>query len=273
MAVNKQIELSGSSLQVLDEGIGSPLLFVHGFPLDHRMWKHQIKEFAQSYRVLAPDLRGFGKSSSVADDTTLTMREFADDLAELLSSLEIDEPVCLIGLSMGGYVAFQFCTHHRDRLSSLVLCDTRAIADSDEARETRFKTAQVVLEAGSKPLAEAMSSKLFAPHVSDRVLADVKTMIEEASPAGIAATSRGMAERPDVTGQLGEIGLPTLVVVGEYDAISSPEEMRQVADRIPAAEFAVIPDAGHMSPMENPKTFNRLLSKFLDRGADRKSNR
>jgi pimeloyl-ACP methyl ester carboxylesterase len=260
----KQIQLTDGHLHVLDEGTGSPLLFVHGFPLDHRMWKHQIEELSRSYRVIAPDLRGFGESSSVANDATLTMRGFADDLAEMLSVLEIDEPVSLIGLSMGGYVAFQFWKYHRDRLSSLVLCDTRSIADSEEARENRFKTAQVVLESGSKPLAEVMGSKLFAPQVSDSVLADVKMMIVESSPSGIAAASRGMAARPDVTDFLPGIDLPTLVLVGEYDSISSPEEMRRVADQIPGAEFAVIPEAGHMSPMENPEAFNRFLSGFFN---------
>lgn len=264
MTVN-QIDLPDGRLNVVDEGTGPPLLFVHGFPLDHRMWKHQIEELSQSYRVIAPDLRGFGKSSSVADEATLTMHDFADDLAGMLDVLEIDEPVCLVGLSMGGYVAFQFWERHRDRLSSLVLCDTRSIADSDEARENRFKTAQVVLESGSKPIAEAMSAKLFAPNVSDSVLADVKTMIMEASPAGIAAASRGMADRPDVTDRLMEIDLPALVIAGEHDSISFPEEMRQMADRIPASRFAEIPDAGHMTPMENPPDFNRVLSGFLER--------
>jgi pimeloyl-ACP methyl ester carboxylesterase len=260
----KLVQLTDGYMHVFDEGTGPPLMFVHGFPLDHRMWKQQIKEFSRSYRVIAPDLRGFGKSSSVADDATLTMRDFADDLAEMLSVLEIDEPVCLIGLSMGGYIAFQFWEHHRDRLSSLVLCDTRSIADSEEARTNRFKTAQIVLEAGSQPLAEAMSTKLFAPDVSSSVLADVKTMIVEASPAGIAAASRGMAERPDVTDRLSEVELPALVVVGSFDSISSPEEMRQLANGIPGSEFAEIPDAGHMSPMENPDAFNRELTDFLE---------
>ena len=109
----KQVDLANGHLQVLDEGIGPPLLFVHGFPLDHRMWRAQIEQFSGSYRVIAPDLRGFGGSSLVNDDATLTMQEFAVDLAEMLSVIELDEPVCLIGLSMGGYIAWQFWEHHR----------------------------------------------------------------------------------------------------------------------------------------------------------------
>lgn len=260
-----QVQVTDGHLHVLDEGTGPPLLFVHGFPLDHRMWKHQIEEFSQSYRVIAPDLRGFGNSSSVANDATLTMRHFADDLAEMLSVLKVEEPVCLIGLSMGGYVAFQFREHHRSQLESLVLCDTRSIADSDEVRENRFKTAQAVLGSGSKPLAETMSSKLFAPGVTETVLEEVRSMIMESSPSGIAAASRGMAERPDVTDRLPEIDVPTLVLVGEHDSISSPAEMREIADQIPGAEYVVIPDAGHMSPMENYDAFNRSLATFLER--------
>lgn len=261
----KQIDLANGSLQIWDEGSGPPLLFVHGFPLDLRMWNAQIEEFSESYRVIAPDLRGFGTSSPVADDATLTMRDYADDLAEMLTLLEIEEPVCLIGLSMGGYIAFQFWEHHRDKLASLVLCDTRSIADSDEARENRLKTARVVLEAGSEALAETMTPKLFAPEVSETVLHLVKTFIKEAPPAGIAAASRGMAERPDVTDRLADIDVPTLVLVGEHDSISSPAEMRQIADRIPGAECVVIPHAGHMSPMENYNAFNRSLATFLER--------
>lgn len=257
------VTLSSGALRVLTAGSGRTLLFVHGFPLDGRMWSRQATTFAATHRVLVPDLRGFGGSSAVSNDETLTMDRLADDLAELLERLEIADPVTLVGLSMGGYIAWEFFRRHRTRLAGLVLCDTRAATDAPEARENRFKVAQMVLERGMSPLAESMGTKLFGPDVAPDVRRRVQDMLEQASPAGTAAASRGMAERADATGWLSSIDVPTLVVCGEFDAISPPAEMRAIADGIPNARYERIPSAGHMSPMENGAVFDRVLGEFL----------
>ena len=258
------ISTPGGTLNVWTAGTGTPLLFVHGFPLDHRMWQHQLDEFAKTHRVIAPDLAGFGNSHSVSDDHVSLMDDYADDLQIVLDELDVESSVVFCGLSMGGYIAWQFWKKHADRIQGLVLCDTRAIGDDAETKETRQRTARLVLEQGSDPLADMMASKLFSPHVSDDVLAEVRKMIVDASPEGIAAASRGMAERPDITSWLPEIQCPSLLVAGEFDAISTPAEMEEFARHIPHSRFSVIPAAGHMSPLENPHDFNDLLREFLD---------
>lgn len=259
------IDTSLGTMHLTQAGDGTPLLFVHGFPLDHRMWTEQIDEFSQTHRVLAPDLCGFGQSELPGEAAVNTMEAYADQLAELLDRLEIAEPVHLCGLSMGGYVAFQFWRRYHPRLKSLILCNTRALADSPEAKENREKTAKLVLEHGSEPLADVMSSKLLAPNTPEATLARLREMILAASPTGIAAASRGMRDRPDVTTWLPEIDLPTLVIAGDRDTLSPPEEMQQLAASIRGAEFHVIAGAGHLSPIEQPGEFSRLVRDFLHR--------
>ena len=262
----KKIPIRGSEFAVFDEGDGPPLLFVHGFPLDHAMWRDQLAEFAAEYRVIAPDLRGFG--SSEVGDVAVTMEQFADDLAAALDALGVTEPVTLIGLSMGGYVAWQFLRKYRRRLRAMVLCDTRAAADSPDAAENRLKVAETVLADGTEALARAMVPKLFGKQTiraRPAVVDAVRNVILQANPQGVAAAQRAMAARPDATSMLGAIDVPTLVVVGEDDVISPLEEMRRIAEAIPGSRLVVIPDAGHMSPLENPAAFNAALREFLQR--------
>jgi 3-oxoadipate enol-lactonase len=262
----KTIQLhDAATLVVHDAGKGSPLLFVHGFPLDHTQWSGQLPVFAQTHRVLAPDLRGFGGSEASSD--TMTMEQFADDLAAMLDVLQIAEPVTLCGLSMGGYIAFQFARKHAAKLKALVLCDTKAVADTPEGAETRRKMAEQVVISGTGGVADAMLPKLVAPSTKDRhpeVIEAVRGMIAAASPAGVAAAQRGMAARPDSSEMLSQIAVPTLVIVGEDDAIASVEEMRKIAAAIPGAQFRVIPEAGHLSPLENSAAFNAALREFVD---------
>jgi 3-oxoadipate enol-lactonase len=259
-----RIPIGDVSLQVVIEGEGEPLLLVHGFPLDHSLWRHQIAHFSRSRQVIAPDLRGFGRSDVTAG--TVRMEQFADDLARLLTALGVVRPVCLCGLSMGGYIAFAFVQRHRERLGSLVLCDTRAAADSPETRKHRWETAERVLREGPGFLAETMVDRLLAPTTRQQqpeLAAEVQAVIRAAPPEGVAAASRGMAERPSVEELLPRIDLPTLVVVGEQDAISPPAEMRELARKIPAAQFVPLADAGHLAPLEQPAAMNAALDRFL----------
>jgi pimeloyl-ACP methyl ester carboxylesterase len=169
---------------------------------------------------------------------------------------------------MGGYVAFQFLRKYRDRLRGLVLCDTRAIADSAEAAKGRHTLAEKAEREGNTPVADGMMPKLFAPHsletVKDGIDAMRQVMLKN-PPAGVAAALRGMAARPDVTASLPSISLPTLIIVGQEDAISTVDEMRGIAKAIPGAEFVVIPRSGHMTPVESPAAFNEALEQFLTR--------
>lgn len=242
------------------------VLLVHGFPLDHSMWSGQLEGLGDQFRMIAPDLRGFGRTGGAGMVTT--MEQMADDLAGMLDALQIDSPIVFCGLSMGGYVGWQFVRKYRDRVCGLVQCDTRAAADSAEAIETRLKMAAHVLEYGTAAVAEAMPAKMFAASsLSGRreIVAATRQVIVQSSPQAIAAAQRGMAERPDVTDSLAKIDLPVLCMVGEHDAISPPEEMQSIAEALPHGKLATIGDAGHMAPLENPAAVNAVLRDFVGR--------
>ena len=259
-----RVRVGDCELFVADEGRGPPLLLVHGFPLDHSMWQHQLAAFAPDHRVIAPDLRGFGHSDVTPG--TVGMDQFADDLAALLDALHVTEPVTFCGLSMGGYIAWQFWLRHASRLSRLVLCDTRAVADTDEVARGRRVTAERVLQEGPAIVADTMLGRLCCDATrreQPELVADLRRVILATAPHGIAAALRGMAQRPDVTALLAEVRVPTLVICGAHDEISPVEEMRQIAANIPAAQFAIVPNSGHMSPLENPAFVNSELRRFL----------
>jgi pimeloyl-ACP methyl ester carboxylesterase len=261
-----RVNLGDISLQVLVEGAGPPLLFVHGFPLDHTMWRGQISHFSRTHRVIAPDLRGFGQSGVTPG--TVTMARFADDLAALLDRLGVTEPVCFCGLSMGGAIAWQFVQRHRLRVRSLVICDARALPDTPEGRQTRYTLAERVLKEGPEFVAATMPERLFSKRTRAEkpdIVADVQSVIRRTRPDGIAAGARGLGERPDMTGFLPQIDIPTLLIVGEEDVISTVDEMRSMAAAIPGAEFVSVPGAGHMAPLEESETVNAAMTRFLQR--------
>ncbi len=259
----KRIAVNGVELAVVEQGEGIPLLLVHGFPLDHSMWAGQIEGLSDICRVIAPDLRGFGQSD--VTEGPLTMAQIADDLAGLLDGLGVEEPVVLCGLSMGGYVVWEFFRRHRDRLRGLVLCDTRAACDAPEVAQNRRDTAAKVVAEGSQ-IMEGMLAELFSqatlterPELVDQT----RDVIRGTSPQGIAAAALGMAQRIDATSLLPEIDCPSLVIVGEEDVISPVAEMQGIANAIPGASLATVPQAGHMSPLEQPGAVNEAIRGFV----------
>ncbi len=256
--------VNGIELAFVDQGSGTPVVLVHGFPLDHAMWNAQIDALSENHRVIVPDLRGFGRSG--ASDGTVTMQQFADDLAALLDGLEVDRPVVVCGLSMGGYVALQFWQKYRSRLRGLILCDTRAVSDTPEMAAARLEMAERVLREGPAPLVEGMVPKLFAQTTAQEqpeMVDSLRRVMMDSNPKGIAAAARGMAQRPEMVSRLAEIDCPTLVIVGEQDAISTPDEMRTIARAIPNARFVEIAGCGHMSPMERPAEVSAAMLEFL----------
>jgi len=262
----KRIAVNDTQLNVSDAGHGPALLLVHGFPLDHSMWARQIEDLSGDFRVIAPDLRGFG--SSDVTDGTVSMEQFADDLATLLDAVGVSDEATLCGLSMGGYVAWQFWRRHPSRLNGLILCDTRAEADAPEAARARLESANRAIIEGVGFLADSMIEKLFAPSTlrdrPDVVEATRNTMLAT-PPAGAAAALRGMAARRNSSEILGEIDVPTMVICGEHDVISTVDEMRGIAQHIAGAVFVEIADAGHMSPLENPQEVNAAIRGFFAR--------
>jgi pimeloyl-ACP methyl ester carboxylesterase len=261
----KKQTVNGIQLAYVDQGAGRPLVLVHGFPLDHTMWHAQIDALSGDYRVIAPDLRGFGQSG--VSEGTVSMQQFADDLAALLDALEVDEPVVLCGLSMGGYVAWQFWRRHSPRLGGLILCDTRAVGDTPEAAAARREMAERVLREGPAPLVAQMMPRLFAPSTAEEhpeVAESLRRVMMQTDPRGIAAAARGMAERPEMVSKLREIDCPVLVIVGELDVISTAEEMRGIAGAIPHARLVEIAGCGHMSPLERAAEVSTAMREFLE---------
>jgi 3-oxoadipate enol-lactonase len=257
-----KVEFNDVEISYVDRGAGLPILFVHGFPLDSTLWQPQLDALSDEYRVIVPDLRGFGGSTP---SLAMTMEQYADDLRALLDELSINE-VVLAGLSMGGYIAFAFYRKYSGRVRGLVLVDTRPQADSDEARANRAVTAERVTEHGVAALADGMLEKLLSPATfkdQPDLVRTVRAMMSRQSVSGTLAALYGMAERPDSRPMLGEISVPTLVVVGADDMLTPVADAELMVDAIPGSDLVVIPDAGHLSNLEQPQVFNQALREFL----------
>jgi len=255
--------IGGVELAWGDEGRGAPVVLLHAFPLNCKMWAPQVEALADGYRVITPDFRGHGESGTAAEDST--MERLAEDVRGLLDHLKL-ERVVLGGLSMGGYVAFAFYRCWPERVSALILADTRASADTEEGRKARYETAEVAEREGSAAIAERMLPKLLAPATHERkpeIVAAVREMILEASPAGIAAALRGMAARASAFDLLPQIKVPTLILVGEQDVLTPPADSEAMAKAIPGSTLVKIPEAGHLSNLEQPERFNQALLEFL----------
>jgi pimeloyl-ACP methyl ester carboxylesterase len=245
-------------------GAGTPLVLLHAFPLDGRMWAPQVEALAGSYQVIVPDLRGFG----AARDQTVEeagMDLLADDVARLLDDRGLDR-VVLGGLSLGGYVALTFMGRHADRVSGLVLLDTKAGADGDQARDDRLEMAERVLAEGNGFVPEVMLPRLLGQTSREHrpeLVEKVTAIIRDQDPRAIAGAQRGMAARAATTDLLGSIAVPTLVVTGEEDAVTGPEVGRDLAAGIPGARFLLVEEAGHLSNLEQPEVVNEALLDFL----------
>lgn len=257
-----RIEAGGAELAVEIRGEGLPVLFVHGFPFDRSMWKHQLATLAH-YKRIAPDLRGAG--ASTAPDDGYSMSRYADDLVAVLEAAGVERAV-VCGLSMGGYVTFELLRRHPKRVQALILCDTKAEADSPQGRRERDELAALAQSAGAAAVAERLLPALLAPatHTAQpEVVQQVREMIGRTSVAGIVGALHAMRDRPDSTALLPQIRVPTLVLGGADDAIASPAVMQAMAAAIPGSHFATIPSAGHLAPLEQPLAISRRLTDFL----------
>lgn len=255
------VNVNGASLVCDLHGAGEPILFIHGFPLSGRLWEHVIEPMRDTWRLVIPDLRGMGRSQPTAG---ATMATYADDLAALLDAVGEQRPVVVVGLSMGGYIAFEFYRRHAERVRALVLADTRAEADEPDKAAGRVVMADRVLSEGSGVVAEAMLPTLFGPKASTDLKQTWVEIISSTHPTGTAAALHAMRQRPDSTATLGDIQVPTLVVVGEDDAMTPPANARSMHRGIADAQLRVITDAGHMTPVEQPGQFVRALRRFVD---------
>lgn len=258
-----RMTVNGVSLAVERRGEGPAVLFVHGYPLDRTMWAHQLAHLDGCQRI-AVDLRGFGLSD--APDLGYSLPTYADDLAALLDALQVDD-VVLCGLSMGGYVAFEFLRRYRERVRGLVLMDTRAEADSPDMRRARDQQIALARDQGAAAIAESMVARLLSPDTLRRnpmLVEQVRAMMVATPVPGIVGALAAMRDRPDSSTLLGSLGgLPTLVLVGEQDQMTPPSVHEAMVAAIPEAKLAVIPGAGHLPPLEMPEAVTHVLAGFL----------
>jgi pimeloyl-ACP methyl ester carboxylesterase len=258
-----KIKVLGGSIRHEVRGQGPAVLFLHAFPLSLAMWDEQVAALGAIWQAIRFDARGFGGSSP--GDGLLSMERIADDAVALLDQLGVGQAV-VCGCSMGGYAAFAMFRRHPERVRALVLQDTKAGADSPEARAKRTALAEQVLKEGAQAAADAFlpgllgeTTKRERPQVVDKV----RQIILSTSPRGIADALIGLASRADSTPTLREIRVPTLVMVGEEDTLTPSSEAEAMVRAIPSARLAIVPRAGHLSNLENPEAFGGALLSFL----------
>ncbi len=257
--------LTINDLQVFTSGDESkqPIIFVHGFPYDHTMWDKQIDHLKDDYYCVTYDIRGLGSSS--VGDGQYTMESYVDDLLEIISELKLTKPV-LCGLSMGGYMAFRAIERSQDTFGALILSDTRAEADSDEGKLIRASKIKQINEEGIEAFVDSFVPTCFAHDTivnrSD-LFQSVLNKCKTNDPIGVKGALIAMLSRTDTTNYLSNISIPTLIIVGENDALTPPAVMKSLNESIPNSKFVVISDSGHMTPIEKPEAVNEAISDFM----------
>ncbi len=244
-------------------GTGTPLLLIHGYPLDRTLWAPQSRALAPMVRVIAPDLRGCGESAMPPGP--VTMDTYADDLRALLDALNIQRAV-VGGLSMGGYITFAFYRQYADRVRGLILADTRPQPDSPEGKKGRDENAALAREKGVGAIAERMLPKMLTPKtIAERPeMADaVRALMARQPVEGVVAALSALRDRPDSTPTLGQIAVPTLILVGAEDTLTPPQDSQAMSRSIRGARLVTLPGAAHLSNYEQPEAFNRAVSEFM----------
>jgi 3-oxoadipate enol-lactonase len=245
-------------------GDGPPVVLLHPFPANHEFWLPVAKMLALRYRLIMPDLRGHGESSLGSGPAT--MPKHAADIARVLDDAGVDRAP-LIGVSIGGYAIFEFWRRFRDRVTALALCNTKAKADTPDARAYRLQVAADVLQRGTGPFFESMPQKLLGettrrsrPDLVEGALRMMRTMSAE----NVAGVQIGMADRSDSASTLKTITVPTLIITGAEDILTGVPEAELMKQNIPGSQMKVVAKAGHYSPWEQPEEVGRLLRQFLD---------
>lgn len=239
------------------------IIFVHGFPYDHMMWKEQIKELSPNYYCVAYDIRGLGQSP--AGDGQFTMESFVDDLESVIDDLKLDNPI-LCGLSMGGYISLRALERIPDKFSAAILCDTKSEADNNEGKLKRAAGIKRINNEGLAPFAKDFITNCFGDYFKQNKKEELDKIIETSSqydPAGVKGCLLAMLGRTDTTANLEKINIPTLLICGEQDTLTPPAVMKEMLKKIKNAEYVEVKNAGHMTPIENPEEVNAALRMFL----------
>lgn len=261
------LALDGDRFAVHTSGAGLPLVLLHAFPLDHRMWEAQAP-LAEAVRLIVPDQRGFGGSGTARPITSIA--GMADDIVALLDALHVREPAVLCGVSMGGYVAQHVAARHPNRVRALILCDTKFDADTPEARDGRATLAAKVGRLGTTILGDAMLGKLLAQSAVARgsprreaMENMLRQVIATQHVATVQASLAAMGDRPDMNDVMSRLPIPTLLVVGAEDSFTPPDTMQRMEALMPHARLLIVPHAGHLTPLEAPEIFNGAVLAFL----------
>jgi len=255
--------INGLSVFLEGNSKNKSIIFLHGFPYDHTMWKAQIDELNEKYFCVTYDIRGLGESS--VGDGQYTMESFVDDLEIIVDQLKLDKPV-LCGLSMGGYISFRALERFENKFSAVILCDTRSEADNNEGKLKRAAAIKRINTEGLIPFTKDFVTNCFGDHYKQNNKEGFEKRIAKSSgfdPVGVKGSLLAMLGRNDTTEYLTKIKIPALVICGEFDSLTPPTVMKPIAERITSVEFVVIKNSGHMSPIENPKEVNEALTKFL----------
>jgi len=257
-----QLNISGQTISYEERGRGLPLVLVHGFPLDNRIWEAQLSALSDKYRVIAPDLPGFGKSQP---PKPFTMESLADSLHAFLSQIKA-LPFALAGLSMGGYMSFAYERKYPTDLKALILVDTKAEADTPDGKTGRNKMIETARTSGSPAIAAAMMPKMLSPQSLQsrpQLVQQVKTIMEACPAQTIEYALAAMRDRNDFRDCCPSVAIPTLIIVGDADAITPPAVAESMNKSIPHSKLNLIKGAGHLSTMEQPEQVNQAMRQFL----------
>lgn len=253
MEMNK-LNINGIELAYVRRGKGSPLVLLHGYPLDHHIWDAVTPLLENEFDLILPDLRGFGQSTTV--ETPYTLDDFAADIAGLLDGLGIQK-AALAGHSMGGYIALAFANRYLERVSGLGMVASQAVADSPDKKEGRYKSAAEIAEKGTQGVVEAMTPKLTP---NNEVQSSVRESMKKQNPAAFVGALKAMAERIDTTSLLNKFQFPVVLVHGDKDDLISIDRAREVRNIIPHAHLVELAGVGHLPMMEAPKQTAEALS-------------
>ncbi len=259
-AIVNQVRINYTDSGVRD---GLPVVLIHGMALDNEMWLPQMQALQTDFRVIAPDLRGHGRSG--AGDGQFTYRQMAEDILGLLDLLRIDR-AALCGLSMGGALCLRIFELHPARVLALVLCDTACGPDTEDSKKRRELAIKSIKNDGLEPYADVFLKSIFTPSSFKKHKDSVEKMrstILSSNPLGICGALLAQAARTDICPIMPEINIPVLLLAGTEDLLTPPGMMEKMAGRIPGSRFKEIPDAAHMSNLENTEAFNRELLDFL----------
>jgi len=259
-----KVKINNFEMAYAEAGSGTPLLFIHGFPLSKAIWLPQLEALNTSFQIITPDLRGHGDSESVPGPYSMQM--LAGDLNALLDNLGINQPVVICGHSMGGYLTFEFFRQYPQRVAGIILTATRAADDPPEGKTNRDNAAQNVMQDGITPIVEGMLPKIVSPASFDKnpeLVESVKAIMMGASVEGTVGALMAMKERPDSTPTLEEIKVPSLVIHGRGDQIIPLAEAEQMAGSIQDCEFVIFDNAGHLPSLEDPQLFNNVVRDFM----------